>query len=249
MIICAKPFPVIGMKHNVRILNKLGYKMIRYDPNTTIYRMVREGTPLEIFKRDLKVVEDAGMSIEEFHCYGLDFKTFRERFDDVLEMMKLAKVRHYVQHISEDMLKHKEEMNKLINKLKENNIHFCIENEFVWEGFSAVCTSIEKTDELLKIFPEALFCLDTGHAYKTGVDPCEYYKKFKDKVKVIHLHDFKDGKDHLVPFTGELLKSKIVEEIKNFKGPIVIELFLPLWELYEEKYGQAMEMLSKNLLK
>jgi hypothetical protein len=45
------------------------------------------------------------------------------------------------------------------------------------------------------------------------------------------------------------LKSKIVEEIKNFKGPIVIELFLPLWELYEEKYGEAMEMLSKNLLK
>jgi endonuclease IV len=237
------------MENNIRILKKLGYKMIRYDPNTAIYRMVRAGTPLEIFKRDLEVVTDAGMSIEEFHCYAFDFKTFSERFDDLLEMMKLAEVRHYVQHISRDMLAHKEEMNELIKRLKENKIHFCIENEFVWEGFSAVCTSIEKTEEVLKTFPEAMFCLDTGHAFKTGVDPYEYYKRFQEKVQVIHLHDFKGGQDHLVPFTGDLLKSKIVEEIKNFKGPIVIELFLPLWELYEEKYGEAMEMLSKNLLK
>ncbi|MBD3304372.1 TIM barrel protein [Candidatus Woesearchaeota archaeon] len=248
MIICAKPWPVIDMKNNIRILNKLGYKMIRYDPNTTIYKMVRDGAPLEIFKRDLEVVKDAGMSIEEFHCYGLDFRTFSGRFNDMLEMMKLAEVRYYVQHITEDMINHKEEMNKLIKKLKENNIYFCIENEFVWEGFSAVCTSIEKIEEVLKIFPEVLFCLDTGHAFKTGIDPYEYYKKFRGKIKVIHLHDFKDGQDHMVPFTGDLLKSKIIEELKKFKGPIVIELFLPLWELYEEKYGEAMDMLSKNLL-
>ncbi|MBW3002452.1 sugar phosphate isomerase/epimerase [Candidatus Woesearchaeota archaeon] len=249
MIICAKPWPVIGMKNNIRILKKLGYKMIRYDPNTTIYKMVREGTCLEIFKRDFEIVKKAGMSIEEFHCYALDFKTFNERFNDVLEMMRLADVNYYVQHITEDMIKHKDEMNNLIKILKDNNIFFCIENEFVWEGFSAVCTSIEKIDEVLKIFPEAMFCLDTGHAYKIGVDPYELYKRYKEKIKVIHLHDFKDGQDHLVPFTGDLLKSKIIEEIKQFKGPIVIELFLPAWELYEEKYGEAMEMLSKNLLK
>ncbi|MBW3004914.1 sugar phosphate isomerase/epimerase [Candidatus Woesearchaeota archaeon] len=248
MIICAKPWPVIGMKNNIRILSKLGYKMIRYDPNTAIYKTVREGTPLEIFKRDLKVVTEAGMSIEEFHCYALDFKTFRERFEDLLEMMRLAEVSYYVQHISEDMLKNAEELNKLIKKLKENKIHFCIENEFVWEGFSSVCTSIEKIEEVLKIFPEASFCLDTGHSFKIGVDPHEFYKRCKEKIKVIHLHDFKDGQDHLVPFTGDLLKSKIVEELKQFKGPIVIELFLPIWELYEEKYGEAMDLLSKNLL-
>ncbi len=249
MIICAKPWPVIGMKNNIRILNKLGYKQIRYDPNTAIYKIVREGTPLEIFKRDLEVVKEAGMSIEEFHCYALDFKTFNERFEDMLEMMKLAEVKYYVQHISEDMLKHAEEMNKLIQKLKDNKIHFCAENEFVWEGFSAVCVSIEKIDEVLEKFPEAKFCLDTGHSFKIGIEPYELYKRYKDKIKVIHLHDFKDGQDHLVPFTGDLLKSPIVEELKQFKGPVVIELFLPIWELYEEKYGEAMDMLSKHLLK
>lgn len=248
MIICAKPWPVIGIKDNIRILKKLGYKQIRYDPNTAIYRKIREGTPLEIFKRDFKVVSDADLSIEEFHCYGLDFKIFSERFDDLLEMMKLAEVTHYVQHISEDMVKHSEKMNQLIRRLKDNNIHFCIENEFVWEGFSAFCTSIEKIDEALKIFPEAKFCLDTGHAFKIGIDPYELYKRYKDKIEVIHLHDFKDGQDHLVPFTGDLLRSPIVDEIKRFKGPVVIELFLPIWELYEEKYGEAMDMLSKNLL-
>jgi len=56
MIICAKPWPVIGMENNIRILNKLGYKQIRYDPNVAIYKVVREGTPLEIFKKDLKVL-------------------------------------------------------------------------------------------------------------------------------------------------------------------------------------------------
>jgi len=236
------------MKNNIRILGKLGYKQIRYDPNVAIYMIVREGAPLEIFKKDLAIVTGAGMSIEEFHCYALDFKTFNERFEDVLEMMRLAEVRYYVQHISEDMLNHAEEMNRLIKKLKDNKIHFCVENEFVLEGFSAVCTSFEKIDKVLEIFSEAMFCLDTGHAFKIGIEPYEFYKRYKEKIKVIHLHDFKDGKDHLVPFTGELLKSPIIEELKQFKGPIVIELFLPLWELYEEKYGEAMDMLSKNLL-
>lgn len=248
MIICAKPWPVIGMENNVRILNKLGYRQIRYDPTAAIYKMVREGSPLECFKRDLKVVKEAGMSIEEFHCHWLDFKTFSERFEDILEMMRLAEVNYFVQHISEDMIKHAEEMNALIKRLKENKIFFCIENEFVWEGFPSVCISFEKIDEVLKIFPEAMFCLDTGHAFKIGIDPYEFCKRYKDKIKVIHLHDFKDGQDHLVPFTGELLQSPIADELKGFKGPVVIELFLPLRELYEEKYGQAMEMLSKHLI-
>ena len=211
--------------------------------------MVREGSPLECFKRDLKVVKEAGMSIEEFHCHNMDFRTFSRRFGDLLEMMRLAEVNFLVQHVSEDMIKHAEEMNKLIKRLKENKIYFCIENEFVFDDFPSVCTSLEKMGELLGLFTEAKVCLDTGHAFRIGVDPYDFYKRYKDKIKVIHLHDFKDGQDHLVPFTGDLLKSPIVEEIKQFRGPVVIELFLPLRELYEEKYGQAMDLLSKHLIK
>ncbi|MBW2986497.1 sugar phosphate isomerase/epimerase, partial [Candidatus Woesearchaeota archaeon] len=173
MIICAKPWPALSIKQNVAIFSNLGYKQIRYDPNTTIFRKARTGTPLESFKKDFEAVQKVGMSIEEFHSYAVAFDEFKKRVDVYIEMMTLADVKFYVQHMSEEMTQHKDELNEIIKRFKDAGIYFCVENEFVFEGFSAYNVNFEVMDSILKTFPDAKVCLDIGHAFMVGIEPYE----------------------------------------------------------------------------
>ena len=168
----------MSIKENVRIFSKLGYEYIRYDPRTYLFQKKRTGTPLEIFKRDLKTIKAAGMGIEEFHHYKIDFRNLKKNLKVYLAAMKLAKVKNFVFHANKNNLTNAKELNKIIKILKNNNINFCIENE-------CLCiTTPDKMAKALEKMPDAKICLDIGHSFMTGIDPYEFYKRFKNKIIV-----------------------------------------------------------------
>ena len=58
-------------------------------------------------------------------------------------------------------------------------------------------TYIEFEDEIEAVLRDipyevAGLCLDTGHLYYSGMDPCEYLKKYKDRLDYVHFKDVND---------------------------------------------------------
>lgn len=67
---------------------------------------------------------------------------------------------------------------------------------------------------------------DTTHCAASKLDIIRTFNKIKDKVKNIHLSDFKNGAEHKILGTGELQLKEFLENLKKeeYKGIITIEL-------------------------
>ncbi len=120
--------------------------------------------------------------------------------------------RHYILHPPEKGLE--EEFSERVELLRKNygNI-FLLENligrNHPW--------FIKNTDWPL--------CLDTGHALLRGHSPFEYFKRFKDRIKEIHLHDVIRGKDHSPLSKKSIWLKNFLPAVNNYKGIVNIELF------------------------
>lgn len=90
-------------------------------------------------------------------------------------------------------------------------------------------------------------CFDVGHWHAHFKDELDF-KKFKDRVFAIHLHD-NNGQDdlHLMPFDGTVNWKLAIEKIKecNYKGPVTLEICYnrQYKELYiDEFYSRGYEI-------
>ncbi len=95
-------------------------------------------------------------------------------------------------------------------------------SDFTIENLNYPC---ELLDELLSDFKLGV-CLDIGHLIMEQVDISLMYEKYRDRIKIIHLH----GSDGIVDHTS--LKNlsgknseKIVEILKDFTKPVSVEVF------------------------
>lgn len=59
--------------------------------------------------------------------------------------------------------------------------------------------------------------LDTSHIASVGGDIVEFYKKYYRHIRMMHLSDFKDGKEHLPFGQGVLPLKKLFDEMKKTK--------------------------------
>ena len=77
-------------------------------------------------------------------------------------------------------------------------------------------------------------CFDSGHFHCYFKDNFNF-KKFKNKIFCVHLHDNHGTKDeHLLPFDGNLDWNCVIDGLKqaNYNGPIILETG------YSEKYRE-----------
>ena len=83
----------------------------------------------------------------------------------------------------------------------------------------------EWIEEIVEEFGLSI-CLDIGHLLIREQDLGAYFKRYRDKISVIHLHGFENGSDHLGidKLDGETLKL-IFSCLINFKGVLSIEVF------------------------
>jgi len=243
MIICVRPNIRFSFKENIHVFKKLNYKHTRFDLNVIPDDDKRP--KMDVFKDYYEFVKNAGMDFVEFHSFAApDIDSFKSKAALELEMMKLCNVKVISQHLTDELMKHPDEINAVIKDYKKAGISVCVENLLRDMCFA----SMEEADAVLKKLPDADIAFDLGHAVLTGIDLCEFYDKYKDKIKVIHLHDVIDT-DHLVPFTGVLKNSPFISRLKNFKGVCVLEIRCYNAEEAEKLFQDARQKINDFLLK
>lgn len=99
-------------------------------------------------------------------------------------------------------------------------------------------TGIETYEEIERLMtstnPESIsLCADTGHLHYAGIDPLDFFKKFKDRIKHIHLKDvrkniLKSGSSN----KGSFLDS-VLEGVFTVPGDGMID-FAPIFDVVLE---------------
>jgi len=138
----------------------------------------------------------------------------------VIEKVKRLDISKYILHVEKngtdyDPLLASERIKQLIHDggLKADDL--CVEylNESfdeIWKGIEAAGVSV---------------CMDIGHVLHQGRDPVSTFDKYKERIKIAHIHGSK-GKDHrpLSAFPRETLK-EILGRFENAGSefPVIIE--------------------------
>ena len=121
-------------------------------------------------------------------------------------------------------------MKELLITAKEYGVTVCLEN------MPMTLFSMAKPESILKFVEETddenfKICLDTGHASLfDDVSLCDEVRRLGDKIKVIHVHDNKCGKDlHLMPYFGTIDWKAFALALKDigFDGVFSLETTVP----------------------
>lgn len=243
MIICARPNWRFSFEENINIFKRLGYKHTRFD--VKFVPDAKKNQSMAVFKEYYEFVKNAGMDFAEFHSFAAqDIDSFKKKAALERDMMKLCSAKVISQHLTHELMEHADEINEVIRGYKKAGISVCVENLLRNMCFS----SIEESDAVLEKLPDADIAFDLGHAILTGIDLCEFYDRYKDKIKVIHLHDVVES-DHVVPFTGILKNSPFISRLKNFKGVCVLEIRCHTPEEAERFFQEARQKVNDFLLR
>lgn len=121
-------------------------------------------------------------------------------------------------------------MKELLFTAKEYGITICLENmpmaQFSMAKPTAILDFVEEIgDENFRI------CLDTGHMSVFGdLSLCDEVRRLGDKIKVLHIHDNKCGKDlHLMPYFGTIDWNAFANSLKDigYNGVFSLETVAP----------------------
>lgn len=133
-------------------------------------------------------------------------------------------------------------LKKIADFCRRNKIQLLLEN-----AASTPFNQISNSEYLINSVPYLDFTLDIGHAYRTSrVEVDKFLKKFKNKIKHIHLHNALNGFDHL-PFKDKNELKEFIKSVKNigYNGTITLEMF---FILKNNKYIPMDGKDRKNLL-
>ena len=122
----------------------------------------------------------------------------------------------------EILIRNLKELDKLKRKSK---IQIGIENGF---KPTTLCKKPEDLLNVVNLVKGLKIVFDVGHANVAGFNPIQYFRKVKDFVINIHLHD-NDGKtdQHALIGEGNINFKSLLRECKNsdFYGPFILEVF------------------------
>jgi sugar phosphate isomerase/epimerase len=127
----------------------------------------------------------------------------------------------------------------LVEKLaKEFNVEVAIHNHpapSIYANPDVLAKALEGRSNLMGV------CADIGHWKRFGADPLETIKRFKGRLKVVHMKDLTAKLEDAQWGTGILPVKEVVKELKNqnFEGMISVE--------YENYSGSQMDDIAKSL--
>ncbi|MCX6710540.1 MAG: sugar phosphate isomerase/epimerase [Candidatus Woesearchaeota archaeon] len=112
-------------------------------------------------------------------------------------------------------------ISKILSFCEKHGLQLCIEN-LKHKPFSSAAEIKRFTDQ----FPQLGITLDIGHALSIGEENLDSFFKFGKRIKHVHLHDAKNGFDH-IPFTDNEKLKKVIKSLKEirYNGTITLEIF------------------------
>jgi len=117
-------------------------------------------------------------------------------------------------------------LREIIKFTKKYEIKIGLENSTLLGG--GLCATPKEILKVLNLLKSLKVTFDVGHANTTGFNPIEYFRKVKNKIINIHIHD-NNGKndEHLLIGKGNIDFKKFLRECKksNYYGPFILEVF------------------------
>lgn len=69
-------------------------------------------------------------------------------------------------------------------------------------------------------------CMDIGHLLVYGYDPAAFFERHADRIRIIHLHGVRDGKDHLgLHHLDKIQSQMMIDILSRFNGVVSLEVF------------------------
>lgn len=161
----------------------------------TFYESVREGY-VKLFSDTIDWAERAGIKLLNMHIIEGAKMTLPDR--------KVYIYEQYSDEFTNNFIKSIESLSK---KAVEKDVIVAIENS---SNFGKAF--IQKTLDRAITYPNIKLTWDTGHDAVSSFTDREYLMRNEKSIAHMHVHDFKDKKDHQVLFEGEL----DIIELMNF---------------------------------
>jgi len=115
---------------------------------------------------------------------------------------------------------------------EKHNFETALNRISVRMGVDAQKIYIENTTYDLVYFKDILLaspfpiCMDAGHLFFFGQDYDVFINAFSSRIRQIHLHGNRDGKDHkAITELEEWELDKIIEFQENYSCPLILEVF------------------------
>jgi len=117
-------------------------------------------------------------------------------------------------------------LKKIVSIGKRYGIEIGIEHSP--KGGGALCITEEELLKVVNSVKDLKMVFDLGHANTTESGPIKYFKKVKNQVINIHIHDNNGEWDqHLLIGEGNINFKRLLKEFKksNYYGPFILEVF------------------------
>lgn len=122
----------------------------------------------------------------------------------------------------EEEEKFQDQIEKMMELGKENNLEICFENMGQWRGLELFELG-ELLDEL-----DASMCFDTGHAFsEVGQEETEeFLDEYSHLISHLHLTDTREGRDMHLPIGSEEVGFEAIgSKLSGFNGTACMEIF------------------------
>ena len=234
-------------------LKEHGFSCIDFNMANTNTEIYTSPASDELLLREKTLADDAGIEIHQAHGPWRSpprdgtIEDRAERMDKMKKSIRLTSLlgcKNWVIHPlmplgADDMVTGNEKgtwdinlrfMKELLITAKEYGVTICLENmpmaKFSMAKPAAILNFVEEIgDENFKI------CLDTGHtSVFDDLSLCDEVRRLGNKIKVLHVHDNKCGKDlHLMPYFGTIDWKAFARSLKDigYDGVFSLETVAP----------------------
>lgn len=190
---------------------------------------------LDKVKRVIDIAAALGVNILRiFAGFSSDSLVFGERFDRTVETLRLAAA-----HARGTGVRLAIETHGGVSAIGEALHHF-----------NTVTTRVDMMRKLLDALPAAEIGMNCDPANLAAVGdsaPERWFELFRERIILVHLKDFRDVKDGIVPVgcgEGRLDWAKLLVALRTYNGPALIEYELPAD--IEDGLCRSLDFLKKN---
>ena len=233
MAIVGVPSQRLEIKENLKILKNIGYDGFQFDLSSCGIDTLKKGFLLDskddqCIQKIKKLSNSLNFPVRAIHTFyplnseeSIVIKTFQKN----LKYLKTLNCKYIILHIS-GYCDDKKRLNQAINclnKIKEiyknERCEILLENDHKPSLFITI-----KDIETITSKLELNLCFDVTHAMQSNVNIDDFYSKFIDKIKAIHLSDYNKGKPHLEIGTGILKEFDCFKKIIHSNKLIILEV-------------------------
>jgi sugar phosphate isomerase/epimerase len=232
-MIVGVPTRKLPLEENLKILKEIGFDGFQLDLSSCGIDTLKKGflldseddSAIENVKKLSKKLNFPVLALHTFYPLNFEKNTVIQVLKKNLNYLKTLNCKYLILHISgycDDAERLKQAISCLdqaSKEYKENGCEILLENDHKPSLF----ITIKNIEDVLSELSINL-CFDTTHAMQSDVDLDTFWATFKDKIKAIHLSDFRDGKPHKEIGTGILKQFDCYEEIKKSNKLLILEL-------------------------